>query len=195
LDRLLPSLAFRLANAFGISGPNALPGVTFFDDHEGPNALATADALIASTSGTVLLGRRLLTDELHQHPFGGGAIAGIVAHEFAHILQYRARYYEDLLTKDKGGTVRCVELHADFMAGWFLGLPSQSDFVTIDSIDAFAESLYRRGDTDFTNPQHHGTYAQRYAAMLKGFFLGHSRPSASLSSIAQLGADFVVGLV
>lgn len=58
------------------------------------------------------------------------------------------------------------ELHADYMAGYYLG---RKGLVTSSGVEEFATSLFEKGDYNFTSPQHHGTPIQRVAAMRGGY--------------------------
>ena len=73
-------------------------------------------AMFSGTQGSVLLGLKLLNSPLDADQ-GGGAIAGICAHECGHIYQYNNGIYD----RSKSLGVVAVELHADYLAGFYMG--------------------------------------------------------------------------
>ena len=134
-DDRLRRLVKVLVNDFGVE-----PGFSFYDDGDGANALATPARLTenAGPDGTVLIGAHLLVSEgkrscegaLRPNPKPNEGLWDmqrldecrwtrvvvedfIMAHEFAHILQYKKGMKPD-------GPWQ-MELHADFLAGWRLG--------------------------------------------------------------------------
>jgi hypothetical protein len=159
------------------------PGFRIIDDVEGPNAFALDRTLVANTQGTVLFGTQLMTEELDTVR-GGNAVAGIAAHECAHIFQYFSRFGDEL-TRNQD-TARTMELHADFLAGYYLG----RDGTSTEHIDVFAESLYRKGDWDFNSQHHHGTPDERVDAMERGYALADS--GLHIEEIAERGIEHVL---
>ena len=129
------------------------------DDSDAPNAYATEESSNPFFfGGTVYMGQELLTKELWKRKNGMDAVRGIMAHEFAHILQ------SSLNCKLEGAI---LELHADFMAGYYLGI---KDIVTQkESLKTFAESLFEKGDGELWDASHHGTPKQRVMAMTGGY--------------------------
>jgi predicted metalloprotease len=93
------------------------------------------------------------------------AVAAVCAHEFGHIVQYR----HDLIDKVQAGqpTVKRTELQADYFAGYFAGRRKleRSTFPT----SVVALTIHRLGDTEFSNPGHHGTPQERGWAVTQGF--------------------------
>lgn len=152
LDRKFRNESRKLSEFFGVQ-----PNVLLLDEAEGPNAYAAAVDSRAGYTGTVYFGVRLLGDELFDRDKGPTAVAGILAHEFAHILQM----YRTGMQPGKQ-----MELHADFMAGWFL---ARKNRVKPVNMDAFARSLYEKGDKYFWSPAPHGTPEERLNAMLAGY--------------------------
>jgi hypothetical protein len=151
------------------------PNMFIFDDSGSPNAFASPALTLPGYSGTVFFGVGLLRDELWSMDKGEHAVAGIMAHEFAHVLQMKRHC-------TLPGKLR--ELHADYMAGYYLA--KKSSLYPTD-IEAFATSLFQKGDYAFWSPLHHGTPEQRVAAMQKGFGDGDS----TLSEAYQNGIAFV----
>ena len=163
LDRSLNLELGHLADSFEV-----LPGFGFFDDRGRQNAFATPASRVNGTKdGTVILGKTFLSTELSRHKWGGLAVAGIMAHEFAHIYQFESHYYSQLSqTTDK-----LLELHADYLAGYYLGMKRLRTREEFD-IKAFKDSLYIKGDTNFNSRHHHGTPTERIDIMIKGYKQG-----------------------
>jgi hypothetical protein len=154
------------------------PGFGFLRDFEQGNALATPERYFPGTTGTVLLGVRLIRDELEANPsWGTNGIVGVMAHEFAHILQFQ----HGAIAPGKP-----MELSADFMAGWLMGLKSLGR-VPGTRPDVVAASVYRLGDYEEEDPDHHGTPAERSAAVGAGHAAAtqqgvfHVQPAFALS--------------
>jgi hypothetical protein len=128
------------------------------DDSDSPNAFATEESSNTfRLDGTVYLGYKLLGSELSKKE-GFSTVRGILAHEYAHILQLK-------LDCKLEGDMR--ELHADFMAGWYVGI--RSLYKDKAGVIAFAKSLYAKGDVELWDEAHHGTPKQRLKAMLGGY--------------------------
>jgi hypothetical protein len=157
------------------------PGFKFIDDVN-PNAFATQDNIVPNTQGTVYIGLNLIGSEFSNSNIGGVAVAGICAHECGHIYQYYNGYMQTLA----GATAILVELHADFIAGFYFG---RDRSYSRQSVETFARSLFSKGDYNFNNPQHHGTPQQRVDAMSRGYDLGIS--SVETSRAIQQGSDLV----
>jgi hypothetical protein len=139
------------------------PELWFFDDGSTPNAYATPFLRRGSLSadGTVLIGRALVArvsrrNELNrrwQH-----RLTGFVAHEWAHIVQFARNHH---------AAGKAAELHADFLAGWFLGRTAGSSGVRDEAMYRF----YFLGDHAVNHPDHHGTPMERASAATAGFDL------------------------
>jgi hypothetical protein len=156
------------------------PGFQFIEE-ENPNAFALKTSLIAGTNGTVLIGLRLLNVLLKESE-GGVSVAGVCAHECAHIYQYYSEFYDRL----NDGTKVYLELHADCLAGYYMG--KRKD-ITADQVKLFAQTLVRFGGYDYGNPKFHGSGGQRAAAMERGFMLAGR--GASLQDAATDGESYV----
>ncbi|HKQ03981.1 MAG TPA: hypothetical protein VJ464_02535 [Blastocatellia bacterium] len=156
LDTLLNQEGNLIYSVFGVN-----PNMFLFDDGEAPNAFASPTSTLNGYTGTVYLGTGLLRTELWSMNKGGFAVAGVMAHEFAHILQIA-------MQSRLPGKLR--ELHADFMAGYYL---ARKSYIAPTNIRAFAQSLFEKGDYDFWSPSHHGTPQERVGAMLAGYRSGN----------------------
>jgi len=150
-----------LRQVFGVA-----PALWFFDDGQEPNAFAAWEPRPGNGwNGTVLIGLKLVATAARRNELNRRwklRLTAIVAHEWAHIVQYsRGRY---------GGPGKSGELHADFLAGWFLGRPTPP----AGRDEAKNEAMYRLfflGDTAYTDPNHHGTPLERASAVTDGFEL------------------------
>ncbi len=147
LDNKFNVEAGYLYNIFHVS-----PSLWMFSDYPA-NAYADVD------NNCLLFGRTLLVTQLWENGGfpGEHAIAGIMAHEFAHFYQDEQELEESVPTK---------ELQADYLAGYYLGIKS---YFAPTNIEVFARSLYEMGDYGFRSPQHHGTPKQRITSMVAGF--------------------------
>jgi predicted metalloprotease len=79
-------------------------------------------------------------------------------------------------------TARCLELHADFMAGFYFGVRAASKDL---DVKPFAKSLFSKGDWAFNEPNHHGTPQEREDAMYAGFDLGKTSDATLVQAAAQ----------
>ena len=175
LDRALIAELKTMLRVFPVN-----PGFQYFDDGHAPNAFAWSQTLIKNTSGTIFFGINLVREEL-RHSYGGAAIAGIAAHEAAHIYQFFSNYRG---LRDHGSAVR-MELHADLLAGYYFAASGRTE----RSLRVFADSLFEKGDYHFNSPGHHGTPKQRVNAMMYGYRLAEQ--GQSLSNAAAIGSRYV----
>ena len=127
-----------------------------YDDQNKPNAYALKACNTLNCDGSVRLGKTLLLNEI-VNSNGYVSVLGIMAHEFAHILQFK-------LNHSFAG--KQSELQADFLAGWYLGKTKELNF---DDLEPFARSLFEKGDFEFWSTDHHGTPAERADMMIQGF--------------------------
>lgn len=171
LDSQLSMEASRLASVFEVR-----PGLVILKspDRLARNALAVQSNYVPECGGckyTVMLGKtRILSElqEVNHRGWGGITVAGIMAHEFAHIYQFNTQYRQRLRELDD--TVKPIELHADFLAGYHLGLKRRSG-APMD-IGAWMDGAYLLGDYDYNNEGHHGTPQERQRAVREGYRTG-----------------------
>jgi hypothetical protein len=156
LDNYIRAENAKLVDIFGV-----IPNLVYVDAVNWDNAAASSDPDEVLITGTVYIGIKLLENEFKDKQRGLHAIIGALAHEYGHILQYKfeGATFTDLLQ---------TELHADFMAGYYIAKRSA---LTPTEVDNFAFSLFLRGDrpTFFGAPDHGGG-DQRVAAMLAGYY-------------------------
>jgi hypothetical protein len=196
----LPDLAKRIRSSSGnifwdagcksmheeiVKEANVQAGLNFYDDHDGPNALAFPHVDPEDKpDGTIVLGIQLMTralppmdDMIEFQPVG----AILLAHECGHILQYKSGM-------SPAGPWQ-MEPHADFLGGVILGkimvrhsptARSQRNYgLSRMSLDMASQVLYGVGDTLFSSPQHHGEPDFRASMMRAGLELaGLDMPTA-----------------
>lgn len=169
---LLPSTGnFALDNAFRNESPilsssfGVVPMGWFYDDSEGENAMATPSVTnFQFPDGTVIVGLRLIQSELYRDGGVGLSIPGILAHEYAHIVQFKFGRHP---------ATPVNELHADFLAGWYLARRGYSYF----TVGPAFQSFFSKGGYDFNSPNFHGTPQQRLTAIQAGFNNGFLAPN------------------
>ncbi|WP_426107808.1 hypothetical protein [Massilia sp. TSP1-1-2] len=181
LDKLLGRALARASARFEVA-----PSFSFYRDSDGMNACATPDTRTSGTWGSVLFGRELFDDLLSRYQDNGIAVIAIAAHEFAHILQFKHALGPQLEQGEP--TVRRSELHADYVAGWYLGVMKRRD-PTI-SLWSAGDTFRRIGDYAFNKPSHHGTPSERIAASQAGFALA-SRGAAKVGDALNEGLRYM----
>jgi predicted metalloprotease len=120
----------------------------------------------------------LVQGELFTNGGSGLSIAAIMAHEFAHIAQFRRGPNEPTIIR---------ELHADFLAGWYLANDPQFQ---LSNVEPAFRAFYDRGDYQFNRQTSHGTPQQRLSAVKAGY----QRVGTSLDRAYTDGLAFVKGL-
>jgi hypothetical protein len=138
-----------------------MPGFGFFREDGRGNAFATPELLLGRGDGTVIFGIALVNEQIRSVRWWGAAIAGIMAHEWCHIAQFQSGRFSP---------GRGAELHADFVAGWYMGF-KQATGIAVVQISGLAESLFSKGDYNFNSRDHHGTPKERVRSMARGFEL------------------------
>ena len=102
--------------------------------------------------------------------FGPSAVAFVVAHEYAHHVQY-AQY--QLISKARNNTMR-IELQADCFAGIILAsIPSIS--FGPDDVEAMLKTAFMVGDQEYDSEYHHGPGENRALALRSGLRFGGSK--------------------
>lgn len=183
-DEALGEVLAQMAHSFGVT-----PGFAFFDERDLPNrgpmnAVATTAAHVRNTTGTVLFGLNMLKFLLSL-PGGGGdfAVLAVCAHEFAHIRQFEQQRDGSKGVEEKFDYL--VELHADFLAGWYAWQFAQVVPETDNA--AITRALASLGDSPSSVEPSHGTAEQRVKAFHAGQDFG--RVGARGIDNALLGAD------
>jgi hypothetical protein len=115
----------------------------------------------AAGQETVYVGTELVDAEFSNTFWGDVALRGILAHECAHLVQFR---------RGTGGRAT-RELEADYVAGYDLGARWRNESF---DIDAFLNSILEK--SDFVSiDRSHGTAAQRVRCIREGFKAGLMR--------------------
>jgi hypothetical protein len=154
----------------------------FFLLNESSNAFAIPNAIQPGTEGTVAFGSRLMLSEFQESGQNlNFSIPAIMAHEFSHILQFRHH------TRLAG---KLMELQADYLAGWYMGNRDRFSGWSSQAFRGSLVSFYEKGDYDFNSQRHHGTPAERAAAITEGFQnAGLSLSAAYSASLRFVNAD------
>jgi predicted metalloprotease len=165
---------------------HVLPGFAYYDDGRSMNAYATSLRRLANSDGTVLLGTNLLFSVMSELEQPDVAVTAICAHEFGHIVQFK----NNLISKIGAGqkTVRHLELHADFLAGFYAGRRKLQNRHYPAAV--FAMRAYQTGDYDRRNPNHHGEPSERAAAVVRGFEAAY-RTRLTIAEAIRVGLDYV----
>lgn len=134
------------------------------DDAKSPTAWANCDHPGGSKhyDGIVAFGFNMLKYQLWGNK-GEVAVAGVLAHEFAHV-------YQCVVNTPFNRSNHRRELQADFLAGYYL---ASKDYISAERMKEFARSLAEAGGDDYTSPKHHGTSEQRVSIMYEGYNSKH----------------------
>jgi hypothetical protein len=91
-----------------------------------------------------------------------------------------------ILTGQK--TVKRLELHADYLAGYYAGTLKLKKLSYPAAV--FATQQYSVGDLNVNSPQHDGIPDERAAAIVRGFEVAY-RERRSLSDAIHIGVNYV----
>jgi hypothetical protein len=138
------------------------PGFGYYDDAGAANAYATPAVRLNGPDGTVLMGRNLLRILRSSGEAPDACVAGVCAHEFGHIIQFKHGLFDKVQGTPK--VPKRSELQADFFAGYFAGARKREQPSYPAAVVAL--SIYKLGDSDYTDPEHHGTRDERGAAVV-----------------------------
>jgi hypothetical protein len=83
-DYALAQTLSRISDVYGV-----LPGFSFFDDYDSPNAYATPAKRLQRADGTVLFGKRYFMRAMEAKESPEVGVIATCAHEFGHIVQYK----------------------------------------------------------------------------------------------------------
>ena len=181
------ALARTLSKAASVL--EVLPGFAYYEDYDEFNAYATPAVRRDRADGTVLFGGGLLLDLMRGKESPEVSVAAVCAHEFGHIVQFKHDLQKVVQKGQK--TARRGELQADFLAGYFAGVRKREkpDFPAA----VFAATQSKFGDLDVDSPGHHGTPAERGAAIVKGFEAAY-RQRLSLADTIVASTNYVTAL-
>ena len=183
LDRTIGVVLADIAYRFSIR-----PGFAFYDYLGAPNAWASPDPLYKGDQGMVLFGTTLLSQGLSATNYGDMFIMSVCAHEFGHIVQDFSMYGKRL--RDNQPTSKLVELHADFLAGYYLG--NRGATYPVDALISLGGAWESIGDTAYTgNPTHHGTPVERLDLIEHGYVLARDRPEFKIIEACEVAARYL----
>jgi len=141
----------RLTEFFGTNSPIYL-------DSENKD-----DAYVNIDQSFIALGEGFLEDHANKKMV---RVAGLLAHEQSHLFQ--VRWTIDALLKEvRNFPVKFVELHADYLAGAYVGWRKKANPAT--PIQALEELFFELGDRNVRNRDHHGTPEERKLAFFQGY--------------------------
>ena len=148
----------EIGNLIRLTGVS--PSFAFYNDGTSLNAFASSVDVIYGRSpyGAIALGVNLLRHFMEMdtvNPTHNAAILeAVFVHEWAHIAQFAFGV--------GSSRVKYRELMADFMAGWYIGYGMARGKPW--DVRPGMQGVYSMGDTNFNDPQHHGTPRERLAA-------------------------------
>jgi hypothetical protein len=183
-DYALAQTLAKIANKFEV-----LPGFAYYDDTGQENAFATPRIRLQNIDGTVLMGLSFMRRMMMFSDAPEVAIAGVCAHEFGHVVQFKHQLIPVVNAFQK--TVKRSELQADYFAGYFAGWRKKESPDFPAAVIAFAQ--YKVGDTDFTDVQHHGTPEERGAAVVRGFEAAY-REQLAIGDAIQQSTTYVLNI-
>jgi predicted metalloprotease len=103
------------------------------------------------------------------HAVGDFGLAYVIAHEYAHNVQFELGFYE---LQDPSAGVKAFELQADCMAGTWAFSVYEEGLLQPGDLEEATNAALAVGDFDQGNEQHHGTPTERRDALLAGFDSG-----------------------
>lgn len=186
LDLQISAILFRASRAFSLESKQRPAFRLLPIGADGGDGFANDSVVLnEGTKGLVAVSIDLLKGSQSEErpPLGFEVIVG---HEFGHIFQVRNNYIEPLKVAAANGGKKYVELHADFLAGWFMSKQNQ---VSMESMQYVTDALFSRGDNSIKSPEHHGTKAERFAAVLQGYVRGPATDSAQ--GAAENGVAYI----
>jgi uncharacterized protein len=102
------------------------------------------------------------------HAAGDFAVAYVLAHEYAHNLQYELGIFDNSVT----ASAMPYELQADCLAGSWAHSVYEEGLLEPGDLEEATNAALAVGDFDVGNAQHHGTPQERRDALLVGFNSG-----------------------
>jgi hypothetical protein len=173
------SEANLLRQVFGVN-----PNIFFMDDEDSPNAYALPIDTLDNYYKTVTFGKTLVWEHHLKEGFKNVGLSIVMAHEWGHVLQFK-------LEPDLPKTGKSKELHADFLAGFYLSRKQAAlpGWVSWPDVQNCARTLFDIGDYSFNSPQHHGTPEERFIAFSAGYTLAFDELNeGNITQIADLSA-------
>lgn len=152
----------ELNNLFKVNVPVYFPNdrleSAFFTAYKFPELIIKDDGDPRQAfTGSVFISISFLKREWRENRGNLMSVPGILGHEYAHAMQFNKKF-------PYGG--KWKELHADFLAGWFVA--HRTRFRLTDPEVSF-RSFYKKGDIGFFARDPHGTSEERVLAMSAGY--------------------------
>jgi len=161
LDNVVRNEESKLESFFGV---NANVNIC-----SGTNGLAMPYCRHEGCHGTIELGKSLLSFE-YQQSKGDYIVIAIMAHEYAHLVQYRH-------PEIRWASSAQQELHADFLAGWYIGQYIRKySYGSPDRRNipfAVRGGFAQLGDQEYWSMNHHGNKMARMLAIDSGMSDGY----------------------
>jgi hypothetical protein len=132
-------------------------------------------------NGTICLGIKELYEQYRNDP-SLTTIKATLAHEFAHCVQHGLGFLTGWRGKHR-------ELHADFIAGYYLRKTNPG--LSVDLLMKSINSFWSKGDDNFFSPDHHGTNQERGYAFMSGWNLGCQPEYLTLIQLCTYGGDYI----
>ncbi|WP_394009466.1 hypothetical protein [Xanthobacter versatilis] len=189
LERRTLDYIFGFVNATGTRNWGR-PSFDFYDDRG--RRIGARAVRKDNDEATIYLGLSMIQDEVRANTMHWQVvIIGTLAHEWAHAYQYKSQLDERLFR---------WETHADFLAGWYIGI-KQATGTQIDA-SVFSQALFERGSRlGRFSEDAYGLPQQRVNAMEAGRRFGYAqfrrdgRPDASAAAatgyevVSRIGAS------
>jgi len=154
-DGIAASYAHRAADALGASTAMHGGNYVYF-------TYGSASYREAGLPDKIVIGDGIL-EAYAAIGYGDVAPQAILAHEYAHQIQYENGYFHDLGAVAQNDIIRYTELMADAMAGYYL-THKRGAALNAKRVVRFLETFHQIGDCAGTKNVLHGTQDQRVAA-------------------------------
>jgi hypothetical protein len=175
LDAVVKTEVQNLESFFGVK-----VDFYFILENYGANAFYHP-ACETQCNGTICLGIKQLYQQYSIDP-SLTTIKATLAHEFAHCVQHELGYL-------RGWSGKHPELHADFIAGYYLRKTNPG--LSVDLLGKSINSFWSIGDDFFFSPDHHGTDQERGCAFMSGWNLGCLPEYLTLNELCTYGGDYI----
>lgn len=171
------------------------PKFYLFDDG-GDRHAAFADTSYSSGrwKGAVCVGKTTVAALEKNYQNWDIVLLAVIAHELAHIAQHNTAHPGEkslysALIRGAGDREILAELHADFMAGYYIGwLKTEVPRISTAGVDLFMCEI---GQHDSKRVDYHGSKRQRQNAYTTGYQLGTQRAKKFPGAMDD-GVEFVV---
>ena len=142
------------------------------------NAFFSPSCSSINCNGQIVLGKYLM-GELSNKSDSYTRLVSVFAHEFAHAVQHKFGW---------SGKSKWRELHADYLAGYYIGMTKTvNESEVISTFNEFSS----QGDFDFNNPDFHGTPEERGCAFLEGFKYAYTG-NTNVYAAYNTGKNYVI---